>query len=312
MEVVYEWARGMVINFRWWLWMHHHHHLFWKCPFLPRYSRVRRLPIWSPSTHPWTPLIQGVNQAPPCHHPQTLSKSSYSLPYIPPLPLPPFFIKQIYSLFVHMGWLCGVVLWGFLREPEIKQRWARLVHGWVTVHDRSRFVTQWGVLMQPKNHYRMTPGVRHSGIVNWLIYLFHLFYICMVLPSFLSLSRFKALFFFPSHSPKSRTWPTSRKGSSSVVSSDWKKSSGTFTRRRRSSAIRSWARKWKKRHTWSREISFLPPVCTPNDLEQLILVFPLSWWTLVYPGPTSCGGPCNHDMPSTICDRYRTFHNSVV
>ena len=36
-----------------------------------------------------------------------------------------------------------------------------------------RFVAQWGVLMQPKNRYRMTPGVRNSGIVNWLIYLFY-------------------------------------------------------------------------------------------------------------------------------------------
>ena len=35
-----------------------------------------------------------------------------------------------------------------------------------------RLVAQWGVLMQPKNRYRMTPGVRHSGIVNRLIYLF--------------------------------------------------------------------------------------------------------------------------------------------
>ena len=41
-----------------------------------------------------------------------------------------------------------------------------------------RFVAQWGVLMQPKNPYRMTPGVRHSGIVNWLIYLF--IYLIMV------------------------------------------------------------------------------------------------------------------------------------
>ena len=72
------------------------------------------------------------------------------------------------------GWLCGVVLWLFLRETEVKQRWARLVHAWVTVHDRSRFVAQWGVLMQPKNRYRMTPGVRHSGIVNWLIYFIYL------------------------------------------------------------------------------------------------------------------------------------------
>ena len=35
-----------------------------------------------------------------------------------------------------------------------------------------RFVAQWGVLMLPKNRYGMTPGVRHSGIVNWLIHLF--------------------------------------------------------------------------------------------------------------------------------------------
>ena len=33
---------------------------------------------------------------------------------------------------------------------------------------------QWGVLMQPKNRYRMTPAMvlENSGIVNWLIYLF--------------------------------------------------------------------------------------------------------------------------------------------
>ena len=31
----------------------HHHHLFWKHLFLPRYARVRRSTIWSPSTHPW-------------------------------------------------------------------------------------------------------------------------------------------------------------------------------------------------------------------------------------------------------------------
>ena len=66
----------------------------------------------------------------------------------------------------------GAVFWWFLQEIEVKQCRAQLVHGWVTVHDRSRFVAQWGVLMQHKNHYRMTPDVRHSGIVNWLIYLF--------------------------------------------------------------------------------------------------------------------------------------------
>ena len=64
----------------------------------------------------------------------------------------------------NLGWLCGVVLWWFLREIEVKQRWARLVLGWVTEGS-----SQWGILMQPKNRYRMTPGVRHSGIVNWLI-----------------------------------------------------------------------------------------------------------------------------------------------
>ena len=79
-----------------------------------------------------------------------------------------------YDNHIDLGWLCGVVLWWFLRESEVKQRWPRLVHGWVTVHDRSRFVAQWGVLMQLKNRYLMTPGVRHSGIVNWLIYLFTL------------------------------------------------------------------------------------------------------------------------------------------
>ena len=60
--------------------------------------------------------------------------------------------------------LCGVVLRWFLWETEVKQRWARLVHGW-------------DVLMQPTNRYRMTPGVRHSGIVNWPIYLVYLFII---------------------------------------------------------------------------------------------------------------------------------------
>ena len=33
-------------------------------------------------------------------------------------------------------WLCGVVLWWFLRETEVKLSWARLVHGWVTIRDR--------------------------------------------------------------------------------------------------------------------------------------------------------------------------------
>ena len=34
---------------------HHHHYLFW---ILPRYAAVRRIPIWSSSTHPWTPPIE--------------------------------------------------------------------------------------------------------------------------------------------------------------------------------------------------------------------------------------------------------------
>ena len=81
--------------------------------------------------------------------------------------------KPILRMTHPLDWLCGVVvLWLFLGETEVKQRWARLVHGWVTVHDRSRFIAQWGILMQPKNRYRMTPGVRHSSILNWLIYLF--------------------------------------------------------------------------------------------------------------------------------------------
>ena len=58
-----------------------------------------------------------------------------------------------------------------LREIEVKQRWARLVPGWVTV-------TEWGVLMQPTTRYRMTPGVRHSGIVNWLILVTYFYFIC--------------------------------------------------------------------------------------------------------------------------------------
>ena len=40
-----------------------------------------------------------------------------------------------------------------------------------------RFVAQWGVLMQHKNRYQMTSGVRHH-IVNRLIYLFILIYFC--------------------------------------------------------------------------------------------------------------------------------------
>ena len=31
-----------------------------------------------------------------------------------------------------------------------------------------------GRLNATQNRYRMTPGIRHSGIVNWLIYLFEM------------------------------------------------------------------------------------------------------------------------------------------
>ena len=48
------------------------------------YARVRRLPIWIPATHPWTLPIQDANQALSCHHPHTISKSSFSSPYISP------------------------------------------------------------------------------------------------------------------------------------------------------------------------------------------------------------------------------------
>ena len=85
---------------------------------------------------------------------------------------------QLYDLtgfflgWLALGWLCGIVLGLFLRETEVKQRWARLVHGWVTLHDPSRFVAQWGILMQPENRYLMTPGVRHSIIIIIIIIYF--------------------------------------------------------------------------------------------------------------------------------------------
>ena len=82
------------------------------------------------------------------------------------------YVIDAFYLFLFMCWLCGVVLWLSLLVIEVKQRWARLVHGWVTVHDRSRFVDQWGVLMQPKTAIEWHLVVRPSGIVNWLIYLF--------------------------------------------------------------------------------------------------------------------------------------------
>ena len=39
-----------------------HHYLFWKSPFLLRKARVRRLPIWSPSTYPLIPPIQDAKK----------------------------------------------------------------------------------------------------------------------------------------------------------------------------------------------------------------------------------------------------------
>ena len=81
-EPCYRWLRlGMLIA-AFVAKSNHHHHLFWKRPILSHYARVRRLSIWSPSTHPWMPPIQDGNQTPPCHHSHTLSKSSYSSPYI--------------------------------------------------------------------------------------------------------------------------------------------------------------------------------------------------------------------------------------
>ena len=50
---------------------------------------------------------------------------------------------------------------------EVEQRRDRLVPTWwVTMAEvRLGIVAQWGVLMQPKNRYRMTPGVRHSAVL---------------------------------------------------------------------------------------------------------------------------------------------------
>ena len=41
----------------------------------------------------------------------------------------------------------------------------------------AEFVPQFAVIMQTKNRYRMTHGVRHSDIKNWLIYLFYFLFI---------------------------------------------------------------------------------------------------------------------------------------
>ena len=52
-------------------------------PYLPRYTRVRRFPIWSPSTYPRTPPTQDANRASPHPHAHTPS-----LPPLPPHPAP--------------------------------------------------------------------------------------------------------------------------------------------------------------------------------------------------------------------------------
>ena len=54
--------------------IYHHHHLFWKRHF---FHAKPRLPIWSPSTHPWILPTQTANQVLSCHHPHSVFKSSY-------------------------------------------------------------------------------------------------------------------------------------------------------------------------------------------------------------------------------------------
>ena len=45
------------------------------------------------------------------------------------------------SISTNLGCLCGVVLWWFLLEIQVKQRWAQLVlHGWVTMAEVRRTV----------------------------------------------------------------------------------------------------------------------------------------------------------------------------
>ena len=39
-----------------------------------------------------------------------------------------------------LSWVCGVVSWWFLREIEVRRRWARLVHGWMTLTEVRRTV----------------------------------------------------------------------------------------------------------------------------------------------------------------------------
>ena len=59
-----------------------YHHLFRKCPFFPRCSWVRCLPMWSLATYPCLFRLQTKQ----FHHSHILSKSScsYTLPLLPP------------------------------------------------------------------------------------------------------------------------------------------------------------------------------------------------------------------------------------
>ena len=72
----------------------HHHHLFWKRPFLPRSTRVRRFSRYDLSIYLWTLPIQLLNtthSAPPYHPSHFLSKSSCLYPHISPLSPPHFY-----------------------------------------------------------------------------------------------------------------------------------------------------------------------------------------------------------------------------
>ena len=62
----------------------HHHHLFWKRPFLPHQARVRRLPIWSPSTYLWNCPFRVQTK----HFHVIIHTFSPSLPIPPPKPHP--------------------------------------------------------------------------------------------------------------------------------------------------------------------------------------------------------------------------------
>ena len=59
---------------------------------------------------------------------------------------------------------------GFSEKPKLSNDAVRLVHGWVTAVTEVRRTV--GRINAVQNRYRMTPGVRHSGIVNNIDYLF--------------------------------------------------------------------------------------------------------------------------------------------